>query len=86
MFVIVVYDTEKTNCAKMHKFLKKYLNWNQRSVFEGTVTEAQFEKIKVSLEKIRVPESHIVLYCLENDKFLEKIELGEGEGNTSNIL
>lgn len=86
MFVIIVYDTERKNCARLHKLLKKYLFWNQRSVFEGTVTEAQYLEIKHLLEKQRAKNSHIVLYALENDKFLLKEEMGSGAGNTTNVL
>jgi CRISPR-associated protein Cas2 len=86
VYIIVVYDTEAKNCVKIHKFLKKYLHWNQRSVFEGTVTAAQYAKIEVSIEKLRAPDSHVVLYCLENDKLLIRKELGTGNGNTSNII
>lgn len=50
MYVIIVYDTEHDNCVKLHKQLKKYLFWNQNSVFEGTVTVAQYAKIKHILE------------------------------------
>lgn len=86
MFLIIVYDTDQKNCAILHKYLKGYLNWNQRSVFEGTVTEAQYQKIKDKIEEIRADKSHVVLYSLENDKLLTREELGQGEGNTSNIL
>ena len=86
MFVIIVYDTERKNCARLHKLLKKYVFWNQRSVFEGMVTEAQYLEIKHSLEKNCVRESHIVLYSMENDKLLRKEEIGEGHGNTTNVL
>jgi len=86
MFVIIVYDTETRNCVKLHKFLKKYLNWNQNSVFEGTVTMAQYVEIKEILNAKRALDSHISLYSLENEKLLTKEELGTPKGNTSNIL
>ena len=86
MFVLVVYDTEAHNCVKLHKYLKKYLNWNQNSVFEGSVTKAQYVKIKDILEEKRADKSHIVLYSMENEKLLKREELGEGQGNVSNII
>lgn len=86
MFVIIVYDTEKRNCAHLHKYLKKYLYWNQNSVFEGTVTKAQFMEIKRVLEKRRAKESHIIVYSMENDKLLTKEELGDPKGGTDNVL
>ena len=86
MFLLIVYDTDRKNCADLHKYLKTYLHWNQRSVFEGTVTEAQYYKIKDRIDEIRAPNSHVVFYSMENDKLLRREELGSGEGNTSNIL
>ena len=86
MYVIIVYDTEHHNCVKLHKVLKKYLFWNQNSVFEGTVTIAQFAKIKQLLNQVRAENSHITFYSLENDKLLRREELGDPKGNTSNIL
>lgn len=86
MFVIIVYDTEKRNCAHLHKYLKKYLHWNQNSVFEGTVTKAQFMEIKRVLEKRRAKDSHIIVYSMENDKLLTKEELGDPKGGADNVL
>ncbi len=86
MHLLIVYDTESDNCPRMHKFLKKYLHWNQRSVFEGTVTEAQYRKIKETLNEIRAEDSHVVFYTVENEKLLRREELGTGTGNISNIL
>lgn len=86
MFVIIVYDTEKQNCVKLHKLLKKYLFWNQNSVFEGSVSDAQFREIKLMLEQKCVPESHISIYTVEHEKFVHKDVIGISKGNTSNIL
>ena len=72
MYVIIVYDTAKDNCVKLHKVLKKHLFWNQNSVFEGSVTDSQLKRIKILLEQQRAPESHITLYSIENEKLLSK--------------
>ena len=86
MYMLIVYDTEKHNCVKLHKLLKRYLNWNQNSVFEGIVTEAQYFIIRQLLEEKRSPESFITIYSLESDKILKREELGGCKGNVSNIL
>ncbi len=86
MYLIIVYDTEHDNCVKLHKLLKKHLFWNQNSVFEGSVTQAQFAKIKKLLNDIRAEDSHITFYSVESEKLLHREELGEPRGNTSNIL
>ena len=86
MYLIIVYDTEHDNCVKLHKLLKKHLFWNQNSVFEGSVTRAQFALIKKLLNDIRAQNSHITFYSIESEKLLHREELGEARGNTSNIL
>ena len=86
MYLIVVYDTEQRNCVRLHKHLKRYLCWNQNSVFEGTVTKAQHMEIKRILEEQRAEQSHIIIYSMENDKLLTKEELGVGEGGSDNII
>lgn len=86
MFLIIVYDTERKNCVRLHKQLKKYLFWNQNSVFEGTVSKSQYIQIKHILEKEMVEDSHIIIYSLENDKLLTKEELGQPKGTTDNII
>lgn len=86
MYVIIVYDTAKDNCVRLHKQLKKYLFWNQNSVFEGVLTQAQYANVKVLLEKERAPNSHITIYSIESEKLLNREELGTGKGNTSNII
>jgi CRISPR-associated protein Cas2 len=86
MFIIVVYDTESKNCVKLHKYLKRYLQWNQNSVFEGTITPAQYLQIKQILDERRAPRSHITLYTMGNEKLLTREEIGTGQENISNIL
>lgn len=86
MYLIIVYDTEHDNCVKLHKLLKKYLFWNQNSVFEGDVTYSQFIKIKNLLNETRAADSHITLYSVESEKLLRREQLGEMKGNISNII
>jgi CRISPR-associated protein Cas2 len=86
MYAIVVYDTESKNCSELHKTLKRFLNWNQNSVFEGELTEAQLFDIKKLLQKKRAADSSIIIYELKDGKNLRKTVLGQQKGNTSNIL
>ena len=48
---------------------------NQNSVFEGSVTRAQYVKVKDILEDKRAEKSHIVLYSMENEKLMTREEL-----------
>ena len=78
--------TESKNRSKLHKTLKRFLNWNQNSVFEGELIEAQLFDIKKLLQKKRAASSSIILYELKDGKNLKKTVLGQQKGNTSNIL
>ena len=64
----------------------KYWLWNQNSVFEGSVTRAQYTEIRMLLEKERAKNSHITLYCIESECIVEREVLGDAKGNVSNII
>jgi len=77
MYVIIVYDVNEKRVAKVCKYLRQHLNWVQRSVFEGEVTEAQLEKIKRGLKKIIVEEEDAILYyILSSSKWIERGVIG----------
>ena len=84
--MLVIGNSQSKNCSKLHKTLKRFLNWNQNSVFEGELTEAQLFDIKKLLQKKRAASSSVILYELKDGKNLKKTVLGQQKGNTSNIL
>ena len=51
MYIILVYDIGVKKVQRVHKLLKRYLNWVQNSVFEGDLTEGRFEAMKIELNK-----------------------------------
>ena len=86
MKVLIVYDTSKDNCRKLHSLLKKYLLWNQRSCFEGELTEAEFFEIKKLVEKTRDITSHVCYYVWKDPKTFQKHEEGNPKGFTGNQI
>ena len=52
MFVIVVYDVHKSRCAKVMKYLRRWLEHRQRSVFSGFLSETQVEIMQKGLKQI----------------------------------
>ncbi len=52
MFVILYYDVNRKRCNKMLKTCRKYLQWVQNSVFEGEISEANYEKMVYEIKKI----------------------------------
>ena len=49
MYLVVVYDVQINRVNNVNKFLKEYLHWQQNSVFEGKVTQSQYDKIIAGL-------------------------------------
>lgn len=87
MYVLIVYDIEVKRVSKVHKFLKKHVHWVQNSVFEGELTEAQLEKVKVGLKAITVSASDsVLLYTARDQRWLSKEIIGRERGETGNLL
>jgi CRISPR-associated protein Cas2 len=87
MYVLVVYDIPVERVVKVHKLLKRYLNWRQNSVFEGELTEAQIEAVKQNLHNIIDKETDsVLLYIARDEKWLRREEIGNQRGTTANFL
>ncbi|MGK9475598.1 CRISPR-associated endonuclease Cas2 [Melioribacter sp. OK-6-Me] len=62
MYVIVVYDAAPKRGTKLMKYLRRYLNWVQNSVFEGEITESEFEILKHGIKEIINDKNDSVIY------------------------
>lgn len=85
MRTIVVYDVEEKRVQKVLKFLRRYLNWVQNSVFEGEITYTEFKEIKQGLKKIIKPETDSVIFYKLKDAPYEKEVLGVEKSNVTNL-
>jgi CRISPR-associated protein Cas2 len=87
MYVILVYDINVDRVDRVRKFLRQSLIWVQNSVFEGQLTEAQFERVRVGLkEMIDEAEDAIVIYQLSSQKWVNRSTLGLEKNPTDNLL
>lgn len=87
MYVIIVYDVEQNRVAKVCQYLRRWLNWVQNSAFEGELTEAQFERIKVELGDLIDPEyDSVYFYLLPDRKLVRKEILGQEKAITEAFL
>ena len=87
MYIILVYDIEETRVQKVYKFLKTYLNWVQNSVFEGELTEGQFEAMTIDLESLlNKDKDSVIIYKLGTLKYTRRMILGVEKYITSNLL
>lgn len=86
MFVIIAYDVKDRRDAKVLKICRKYLQHEQKSVFEGYITDGQLKKLKSEIARVIIPEDDsFLIYEFGNTKYSGKEILGKYSEN-SNIL
>jgi CRISPR-associated protein Cas2 len=87
MFVIAVYDVGEKRVSKMLKLCRRYLNWIQNSVFEGTLTEVQLKELKYESKKImKQEEDSFIIFTSREEKWMDKEIIGKEKNNLSNFL
>ena len=87
MFVIMVYDINEKRVAKVLKRSRKYLYWVQNSVFEGEISEANFNKLKMELARIiKENEDSVIFYTFRTTKYSNRETMGLKKGGDDNIL
>ncbi len=87
MYVIIVYDINVDRVNKVKSFLRRYLYWIQNSVFEGEVTDSEFEIIYKGLMKIIDEEvDSIIIYKLRMAELLNREVLGIEKSPIDEIL
>ena len=88
MYYIVVYDiANERRLPKVLKICRKYLNWIQNSVFEGELTESQFQSLVSELnKKIKKDDDSIIFYILREKRWLEREIMGVEKNPMDNIL
>ncbi len=87
MFIILVYDANQKRVAKFHKTCKKYLTWVQRSVFEGEITKAKYEKLMFELKEIIDDnEDAIIVYKFRTKKYYSRDSLGAPMPSSEDIF
>lgn len=77
MYVILTYDAKAQRDHKLLKVCRKYLTHEQKSVFEGMLTERELRKLKKELEKvINIEEDSVNIYRFSSLKFSSKEKIG----------
>lgn len=84
MYVIIAYDVNVERVNRVKKFLRKYLTWVQNSLFEGELSPADLEEVRMGLKEIiNEDEDMVVIYRFRSaDAFRREIigiEKGLGE-------
>lgn len=87
MKVILVYDINEKRVAKVLKTCRKYLHWIQNSVFEGEISEAKLEKLKMELRKIiNKDEDSVIIYTFRTAWYTKRETMGLKKGGEELIL
>ena len=87
MNIILVYDVREKRVQKVHKLLKRYLNWVQNSVFEGELTDGKFEAMKIELKKrMHQDEDSMIIYTLGSLKYSGREIIGIEKNTTDNLI
>ncbi len=86
-FYIAVYDVNVKRVGKMLKIFRRYMTWIQNSVFEGEMTEAQFQRLQVEAKALMDPEQDsVIFYELGNERYLERTSIGTERGEPGRML
>ncbi len=87
MYIIAVYDVGQKRVAKMLKLCRQYLNWIQNSVFEGEISEAKMEELKIRAKEIMEEEDDsFIVFKTRQEKWLDKEIVGKERQNLDNFL
>lgn len=87
MKVILVYDINQKRVNKVLKICRKYLHWVQNSVFEGEITEAKLERLKMELRSIiNEDEDSIIFYIFKSDWYSKREIMGVNKGGEKIII
>lgn len=87
MKVILVYDINEKRVSKVLKTCRKYLNWVQNSVFEGEISVAKLEKLKMEIRKIiNEEEDSVIIYTFRTEWYTRREIIGVKKGGEELII
>lgn len=87
LYLVIVYDIKVERVNSVKKFLRQNLFWVQNSVFEGEVTESEYEYITTNLYKIiNEEEDSVIIYKIKFADLMEKNILGIEKASLDTIL
>lgn len=86
-YIFLFYDVKEKRINKIFKICKKYLNHWQKSVFRGSITNANIIKLENELNKIvNKDEDFISIIKIMNYKSIGETNIGKIIKNTEDIF
>ncbi|MCK4313069.1 MAG: CRISPR-associated endonuclease Cas2 [Candidatus Cloacimonetes bacterium] len=87
MHVIAIYDIGEKRVGKVLKKFRKYLTWIQNSVFQGDITKAKLEKLKIELlDIIDADYDSVVFFKFRTEKMFTKEFIGKNFDPFDNVI
>lgn len=86
MYIILVYDIGEKRVGKMLKLCRQYLNWIQNSVLEGEITEVKLKELTLKADSLMKEEDSLIIFKSKNEKWLEKIVIGNERSSVDNFI
>jgi len=87
MNAILVYDINVERVQRVLKICRKYLNHVQNSVFEGEISEAKLEKLKLELKNvINAEKDSVIIYTFRTNWYSKREIIGVEKGKEEIIL
>ncbi len=76
MYLIAVYDVNKDRVNKVKKIFRKFLFHVQNSVFEGELSNKQFDKLCEELEHVIEYNDNVKIYIISTRKVIKTVQMG----------
>ncbi len=87
MHAILMYDISIDRINAVRVTTKQYLNWIQNSVFEGEITMSGLAELKSKIsELIDVSEDSVLIFTVNNPRWIEKTVIGIDKNDICNII
>lgn len=86
MYIIVVYDFESTRTNYPRKFLRRYLTHVQNSVFEGSVSEGEYDTIESTLDSMTKDGESSIIYTVSYENNMSRKVIGDDPMEENNFI
>jgi CRISPR-associated protein Cas2 len=86
VYLVVVYDVEADRTRLFLNYLRRYLTHVQNSVFEGSVTEGDAEKIRNELDSMLQAGESVIVYEMSSDSYVDREVFGEDPADDNRFL
>lgn len=82
MFVVIVYDVRAHRTQQICDYLRQWLNWRQNSVFDGHLTESEYERVLSWVRSFIKADEQTLIYTTTREDALDIEEIGEEREET----